>query len=399
MGTGTSLVVAPDALDLSEFPTMLGGLHAWYTTASFEQGGHGVWRDASGGGRDAVVQGNAQFYEEQGHGAAAPLRAVEGGVGTSVTFTNGTLPSEFSVCIVARYTSGVETEQGSILAALGSEWYFGHHAGRAGVASAGSEAGWREIDGVQGVATDWTVLCGRGQAPFRFNVNGRVDLGKGLSGVVDEPPDSFGVNNEEVDWARFSSWAIHELAVWARALTADEIDALAARYRARLALGSEGENGIWARPQLSWANSRTRIGEAVSITIAGRGFGADGYTAAVRAGGSACDATDWLADTSIVCAHATGTGGSQSIVVTVGVRARGVSEALSYDRPTLLAGYGGKANAPATGAISFSISGAAFAESHYSPAVRVGGTPCEATRWVADSSVHVRTAAVPPPSY
>ncbi|KAJ1467530.1 hypothetical protein T484DRAFT_1921475, partial [Baffinella frigidus] len=134
---GTSLAVSPDALDLSTLPTALGALHAWYTVASFRQA-EGAWLDASGNDMHAQLAGLVSERLVEGHGAGGGVRAVGGGQLTSVTFPNGSLPAgNFTMCAVARYADPDPATQGSVIAAAESEWYLGHHLGRAGLASVG----------------------------------------------------------------------------------------------------------------------------------------------------------------------------------------------------------------------------------------------------------------------
>ncbi len=71
--------------------------------------------------------------------------------------------------------------------------------------------------------------------------------------------------------------------------------------------------------------------------------------------------------------------------MTVGVRSGTVTEAFSFDVPSLSVLTVG--NRLATGSASVTVHGSSFGHHIYTQAGRVGDTACEATDWVADTSV------------
>ena len=124
------------------------------------------------------------------------------------------IPSAFTVCSVTRYTGGAK---GRILNGGGKNWLHGHWAGHAGVAY---YEGWKTAAVQDNVSpdTDWVVMCGTNSGSQLKLVNG-ADEGTATGGYGDV---SLFVNagwygNEKSDFA------IAEVVVWPRGLTAEEM--------------------------------------------------------------------------------------------------------------------------------------------------------------------------------
>jgi hypothetical protein len=80
--------------------------------------------------------------------------------GTTLTMQWPTLPDEFTICSLTRYTSSSTTNQQRILTNTGTrcEWLHGHHNNKRGVAFYN---GWRTFEMSFGSSTDWLVMCGQ----------------------------------------------------------------------------------------------------------------------------------------------------------------------------------------------------------------------------------------------
>ena len=130
---------------------------------------------------------------------------------------------------------------------------------------------------------------------------------------------------------------------------------------------------------------------SASVTVQGAGFGLVDYSGGARLGLSACEATDWLSDSSVRCRVSSGVRGTRGVSVTVGERVGSVSEAYSFDAATLSVLRVG--NRAATGSASVTVQGAGFGLVDYSGGVRVGLSGCEASEWVSDSSVQCRVSS------
>jgi hypothetical protein len=111
---------------------------------------------------------------------------------------------------------------------------------------------------------------------------------------------------------------------------------------------------------------------------------------------TACEATDWVADTAMICRSAIGLGATRRVLVTVGIREGTVTEALSFNVPVL----GDNAalpksmfNVPSTGSISVTVVGADFGTYLSTLSQRVGVTACQASDWQSDTSTVCRVAS------
>ena len=129
------------------------------------------------------------------------------------------------------------------------------------------------------------------------------------------------------------------------------------------------------------------------ITIQTTGIGEVDYTAAVRVGSTACEATSWSSDSSVLCTSPSGVGGTLRAVITAGQRAGTITEMISYDPRPAFAEVGGGGNMPSTGAAEITVTGVDFATSDSSVAMRLGFTATEATEWIADTTIWGKTVA------
>ena len=74
---------------------------------------------------------------------------------------------------------------------------------------------------------------------------------------------------------------------------------------------------------------------SVAVSVSGSGLGAAAYTHGVRVGGSACEASEWGADSSAVCALASGAAGTRRAVVSLAAQSGTASALMSYDAAEL----------------------------------------------------------------
>jgi hypothetical protein len=115
------------------------------------------------------------------------------------------------------------------------------------------------------------------------------------------------------------------------------------------------------------------------------------YSSAYRIGDSVLEKTEWIAETTIWCHWAAGTGGSLRLVMTIGAGFTGGSEtmALSYHEvaPSLLS-----ANLPCSRGqkSSFAVYGLFFGRFDCS-ATAAFGTSAEASQWVSDSVIQCKS--------
>ncbi|KAJ1479450.1 hypothetical protein T484DRAFT_1814225, partial [Baffinella frigidus] len=126
-------------------------------------------------------------------------------------------------------------------------------------------------------------------------------------------------------------------------------------------------------------------------TLVGRDFGTFDTSVLARVGGTAQEATAWGGDTSVECRVAQGVGGTMRVAVTVGGGVSSGTEAVSYDVTTAVEGYRGNA-APAGNESKF-VSVTSIGYSDYTSSARLGASACEASEWLSDSAIQLRTPA------
>jgi hypothetical protein len=140
------------------------------------------------------------------------------------------------------------------------------------------------------------------------------------------------------------------------------------------------------------ANGPTAGGK--KITLRGNNFGTADYCARARIGGTACEATEWVTNRELLCQVPAGYGLEKEVVLTVARRiaaAGTLSRAYTYDIPDVQDTVG--FNMPTTGGANVTVIGQNFRTIDACPRVRVGGTTCEFSQWISDSSVRCKQSA------
>ena len=200
---------------------MTSGLSARYTNSSWT----GLyWLDASGNGKHAAAGGSGHSRVcKAGNGAVNSVCAVQGSTLSSVTMPAGGVPSTFTMCSVSRYTGG---SSGRIInGAL--NFIHGHWGGRAGVAHYNQ---WLTAYStpVFITPTNWLVMCGQNAAPNLVTANG-VSVATSASSAI---MTQVGINAVGAygGGGSVSDWAVLELSIWNRSLSAAEIKAVNGYY-------------------------------------------------------------------------------------------------------------------------------------------------------------------------
>ena len=131
----------------------------------------GIWRaqsydtaspyvliEARGNGRDARFSGSITTSDSSGNGAMSSVYSLSGV--TTVTMQWPTLPDEFTICSLTRYTSFASIIRQRILTNTGTgcDWSHGHHNNKRGVAFYN---GWRTQIVTDTNLNDWLVICGQ----------------------------------------------------------------------------------------------------------------------------------------------------------------------------------------------------------------------------------------------
>ena len=182
----------------------------------------GAWGDTSGAGRDAhVTRGNVSKV-----GDASGSVYLEGGTEDGITFPEGSIPSTFTIFIVARYTPGAAARQ-RIFGTSGN-WLHGFHGGESGVAY---YEGWKTSGSTDYAEGDeWMVVGGRNSGEAMITTNG-VNVATSSGGTGGK---TLTINHGRYgDTAgQLSSWQVYEVAVWDHALSDAEFAAINANAAA-----------------------------------------------------------------------------------------------------------------------------------------------------------------------
>jgi hypothetical protein len=148
---------------LDYFSQNVSGSSPWgiWRAQSYNPGNPTILIEARGNGRDASLGGSSiTTSNSSGSGAFNSVYSLNGG--TSLIMQWPTLPNEFTICSLTRYTSSGTgtTNRQRILTNTGTscDWSHGHHNNKRAVAFYN---GWRTFEMSFGTLTDWLVMCGQ----------------------------------------------------------------------------------------------------------------------------------------------------------------------------------------------------------------------------------------------
>jgi hypothetical protein len=134
---------------------------------------------------------------------------------------------------------------------------------------------------------------------------------------------------------------------------------------------------------------------AVVVSIVGLGMGVGGFSAVSRVGKSTCAASTWRCDSMLLCRVVGGLYGGNVVVLSTGIQQGIFSAALSYNVPSVALVIDDRkhSNSPITGSFSAFVIGRNFGCSTMTVWNRVTGSACQATHWLSDSCVQLRTSS------
>jgi hypothetical protein len=197
----------------SSFPKQ--GLAAHFTAAGWGKTSRSTWDDESGNSMHSVsVTGQVRQGFAKGKGANHRIPFVSGDAQTSVTFPFDSIPAEFTICSLSRYSE--QSAKNRVIGAAGrDDWFHGHHAGSAGVARYGK---WMTKETQKHIiADDWLVMCGQNGADPMLLAGGKeVDVAKGGDGGV-----QLAINDQSA--TAKSAWQVSLISVWSRHLSQAEM--------------------------------------------------------------------------------------------------------------------------------------------------------------------------------
>jgi len=138
-----------------------------------------------------------------------------------------------------------------------------------------------------------------------------------------------------------------------------------------------------------WCNAGTS--GSVSVTVVGSGFGGAARSWSVRLGGTSCEGTGWVSSSAMVCKAGAGLSAGRGLCVSVGLRVGSVSGLVSFDVISVSGVV--SSNGGGSGSVSVTIVGGGFGGFAASGVARVGGTSCEGSSWVSETSLLCKVGA------
>ena len=119
-----------------------------------------------------------------------------------------------------------------------------------------------------------------------------------------------------------------------------------------------------------WGNTAST--GSLSISLSGSGFSMTSYTSVARSGSSACEASEWMSETSLQCRCIHGGKKSRRVSITAGAKLGSISAYITFDTPTLSVWR--RTNRANTGSASMSVHGAGLGLVAYTSMGREGQT-------------------------
>jgi hypothetical protein len=205
---------------LTPFQSLITKKRPWgkYSPSSYN---NNLWRDESLNNRHATCVGIVPKITV-GNGASAVLgiNCLSGTIASSIVFPFGSLPANYTICVVSRYSGSVNsqrilTDVGSTNVVLGHYGYFSPE--KPVIYDNGFQ-----LRGFNQGNTDWLSLCViRGTSvPIPYNVI--VDnVAVGISQITNTSFGSLGVNTST--YGEKSDFEIAHVIIWDYALTSSEL--------------------------------------------------------------------------------------------------------------------------------------------------------------------------------
>jgi hypothetical protein len=178
--------------------------------------------------RHANISGNINKLKQSGNGATGKISYITGGTGSSIIWPNGSIPANFTILSLTRYTGG---SRARILSSdkKGGNWLHGHwgknywqgYRGRGCVHYDGWKSFW-EAPNI-GNLDDWLCTIGKNQDIRPENIL--------FDGVPSGTHGSGGVGNYTLSinsnpWNENSDWALSCVIIWDQHLFNDEMQLL-----------------------------------------------------------------------------------------------------------------------------------------------------------------------------
>lgn len=223
------------------------------------------WYDVSGNNRHADIANTATFSCLSGQRSRVhPICGLYGSTSTSVTWPVWSIPVDFTICTISRYSGG---NQKRIFDASGENWLHGHWNGHRGVAHYRAWITSSSTPNPPNIGTyDWVLMCTQNGADRLVYVNG-YNVWNGQTTPFNQRNGGYRLTiNNGNQGNEHSDFGVAEVIIWDRALARDEFLDVHNRLFAYLGGSIEGKAA-----HMSWYYPGTAIvpqPEAGGIVIA-----------------------------------------------------------------------------------------------------------------------------------
>jgi hypothetical protein len=170
--------------------------------------------EARGYDRNVTSTGTVTRGSGSGNGASSAISYIGGTTATTLTWPTGSIPTNFTICSVTRYTGGTSRRilNGS------SNWLHGHWNGQRGVCH---YDGWKTASTGVGTLQNWLVCCGNNGAAIPNNILiDSVASGTVTGGSSNQP---LYINTGGGNYGETTDFQFSYLIIWNQILTDAEM--------------------------------------------------------------------------------------------------------------------------------------------------------------------------------
>jgi len=129
MGIGQNDLTSIDANKFTTYKNLFKNNPPWGVFSAEDWRGTTLF-DISGNNRHATTAGTINKITSSGNGANAPITYLTGGIGDTITWTAGSIPTNFTIVSVTRYAG--DNNQRIFQSATSGDWIQGHIVSRRG---------------------------------------------------------------------------------------------------------------------------------------------------------------------------------------------------------------------------------------------------------------------------
>ena len=171
--------------------------------------------------RNATTSGTFTKGSLAGNGASAAIAYLAGSATSKITWTDGSIPTTFTICSIARYVQGGSTLRIFVSTLASLNWLHGFWKSNRGVCYYESQFQTAQVS--VGNLTDWLTCCGTNNSVIQTPNNILLD---GVPSGVNNGGSSGGnlaINNAPNSPAEVSDFQFSQLIIFDQALTAAEM--------------------------------------------------------------------------------------------------------------------------------------------------------------------------------